>query len=294
MLISMTGHGEGTAAHDQATVTVEIRATNNRYLKFTSRLPEGYLALEQRLEKLIRESIRRGAVHLALKITHAAQGNRHTINLEAVRSYLDQLASLPGAAAQSQDSHLAAILGLPGVIDDSVATTVTLDELWPTIKAAVESALAALQQMRADEGSAMALDLEQNLTAITTLLGTIEARVPEVAAAYQSRLLERINSLLEEHALTIAPADVVREVGLFVDRSDISEELVRLRSHVEQFRAEMALDEPQGRKLDFLTQEMFREANTIGSKSNDNEVATGAIAIKTTIERMREMIQNVQ
>ena len=140
----------------------------------------------------------------------------------------------------------------------------------------------------------MQADLSENLRQIAQLLEKVQARSPEVSQGYQERLLERINRILNEHQLTVEPADVVREVGLFVDRSDISEETVRLKSHLELFAAEMDLPQAQGRKLDFLTQEMFREANTIGSKANDSQISALVIEIKTCIERMREMIQNVE
>ncbi|MFP6602433.1 MAG: DUF1732 domain-containing protein [Pirellulaceae bacterium] len=149
-------------------------------------------------------------------------------------------------------------------------------------------------EMRSEEGQAMAADLTDNLDRIASLVKDVQARAPAVANTYQQRLLDRLNKLLTEHALTVEPADVVREVGLFVDRSDISEETVRLSSHLELFSAEIKSPDAQGRKLDFLTQEMFREANTIGSKANDSHISALVIDIKTSIERMREMIQNVE
>jgi uncharacterized protein (TIGR00255 family) len=148
--------------------------------------------------------------------------------------------------------------------------------------------------MRAEEGAAMAADLHANCQAITRSLDSVDDRAPLVVEAYGRRLTERLNKLLDQYPVSIDPADVVREVGIFADRSDISEEIVRLRSHLRQFDSTACGEESNGRKLEFLIQEMLRETNTIGSKANDAEIARHVVEIKTAIERMREMIQNVE
>jgi uncharacterized protein (TIGR00255 family) len=148
--------------------------------------------------------------------------------------------------------------------------------------------------MRQEEGAAMAADLTANARAIAAELSAVERRAPQVVEAYRARLLDRLKGLLADLGVQIQPADVVREVGIFAERSDISEEIVRLKSHLEQFATVMAERDSQGRKLDFVIQEMFRETNTIGSKANDAEIARHVIEMKTAIERMREMIQNVE
>lgn len=140
----------------------------------------------------------------------------------------------------------------------------------------------------------MAADLRTNCQTVAGELSQIEVRAPQVVEAYRSRLVERLQATLAEFAVTLDPADLIREVGLFAERSDISEEIVRLRSHLEQFDSIMELPESSGRKLEFLTQEMFRETNTIGSKANDVQIARHVIEIKASIERIREMIQNVE
>ncbi len=148
--------------------------------------------------------------------------------------------------------------------------------------------------MRRDEGKAMATDLTANCRNIASELKQIAARAPSVVDAYRSRLEERVRTTLEEHKLVLNPADLVREVAIYAERSDISEEIVRLESHLQQFDQLMATPESAGRRLEFLTQEMLREVNTIGSKSTDVEIARHVIEIKATIERLREMIQNVE
>jgi uncharacterized protein (TIGR00255 family) len=151
-----------------------------------------------------------------------------------------------------------------------------------------------MSTMRADEGRAMAADLKANGQIVAVALDAIEARAPHVAESYRGRLTERLTKLLAEYEINLQPTDLIRELSIYAERSDISEEIVRLRSHLEQFGATLALEESSGRKLEFLTQEMFRETNTIGSKANDVQISRHVIEIKAAIERIREMIQNVE
>jgi uncharacterized protein (TIGR00255 family) len=158
----------------------------------------------------------------------------------------------------------------------------------------VSEALKQFAAMRSEEGQTMATDMRANCAHISKELHAIEARAPLVIEAFRLRITDKLNKLLADLGTRIEPADVVREIGVFTERSDISEEIVRLKSHLEQFETAMQVEEAGGRKLDFLTQEMFREANTIGSKANDAEIAHHVIEIKTAIERVREMIQNIE
>jgi uncharacterized protein (TIGR00255 family) len=180
------------------------------------------------------------------------------------------------------------------VVDERSAFPLDADAIWPVVELAIRQALDGLARMRQEEGRAMASDLAENCRAIAVELEAVERLAPRVVESYRQRLTEKLTKLLDEYSVTVQVGDVVREVGLFAERSDISEELVRLRSHLEQFVSIMAAGESNGRKLEFVTQEMFREANTIGSKSNDAEIARHVIEIKSGIERIREMIQNVE
>ena len=189
---------------------------------------------------------------------------------------------------------LEALLPLPGVVDDTCGLAVDATADWPVIEQTLQAALENLARMRRNEGQAMAADLAANCRTVAASLDRIERRAPLVVDDYRNRLSDRLKRTLAELEVTLDPADLIKEVSLFADRSDISEEIVRLRSHLEQFQATMELPESSGRKLDFLTQEMFRETNTIGSKANDVEIAREVIEIKTAVERIREMIQNVE
>ena len=295
MLLSMTGYGAGQAGRDGATATVELRSVNNRYLKLHSRLPEGYAALESRLEEEIRQQIRRGAIQLNVDLRRASSADDYRINSELIQSYYEQIRTLQAQLGVEAKVDLASFFVLPGVVQDEKSRSRDVEEDWPVIREALHMALAELRGMREVEGSAMSRDLTDQMQEIARCADEIAEIAPDVVGAYQSRLTERLNRLLDQHDIQVQPADVVREVGLFAERVDISEEIVRLRSHLDQFAEVMSgQDSGAGRKLDFLVQELLRETNTIGSKANDAEIGKRVVHIKTCIERIREMVQNVE
>ena len=211
--------------------------------------------------------------------------------MDRYRQQLEALArqwNLPGPV------NLEALLPLPGVVDERSNQTWDPAEDWPLVGSTLEAALENLARMRTDEGLAMAADLTANCRVIAARLEQITSRASQVADAYRLRLEERLKKVLADFQVALDPGELVKEVSIFAERGDISEEIIRLRSHLDQFEAIMGLPESAGRKLEFLTQEMFREANTIGSKANDAEITNDMIEIKTAIERIREMIQNVE
>jgi uncharacterized protein (TIGR00255 family) len=291
----MTGHGEAHRHQDGVSVAVEVRTVNNRYFKLSARTSEGYASLEPQIEALVRQSVRRGTVQLNVRIDREPTEEDYKLNEKVIAGYLRQVAAVTGKTGDAAEPVIkAAILALPGVVSEPTAGWQTIETDWPLIESAIKEALGQLDRMRTEEGRAMAVDLTGNCRQIGEQLVAIEQRAPLVVDAYRTRIIERLNKLLEEVGSRIEPADVVREVGMYAERSDISEEIVRLRSHLEQFRTVMTNEEMAGRKLEFLTQEMFRETNTIGSKANDAEIARHVIEIKTAIERIREMIQNIE
>lgn len=290
MLLSMTGFGEAHHQDGLRSVAVEVRSINNRHLKISTRIGEGYAALEPEVEAFVRQKIRRGTVQISIRITRARRAEDYKINTAVVESYLAQLNSVPNLTGPTA---LASLLVLPGVVEDNSAAAIDVEAEWPVIRQAIDAALERLGKMREQEGRAMEADLKANCQVIISALDLIEARAPLVGDSYRDRLTERVRKLLGEQGVTVDPADLLREVSIFADRADISEETVRLRSHLEQFAASLG-EESAGRKLEFVVQEMFRETNTIGSKANDVEISRQVIEIKTAIERIREMIQNVE
>jgi len=290
----MTGFGEARRQEDGLSIAVEVRTINSRYFKIAIRTGEGQAALEPQIEGLVRDRIKRGTVQVNLRVNRPAPAEAYRINTPALLAYWKQLNELPSQWNLPRPTALETLLSLPGVVNEDVWPAGNAQEDWPLVSAALVAAMDNLARMREDEGQAMANDLRSNCRAIGAELERIAGRAPLIIDAYRSRLEERLKKILAEHDVALEPADVIREISIFAERSDISEEIVRLRSHLEQFEAIMELKESSGRKLEFLTQEIFRETNTIGSKSTDIEVARHVIEIKTAVERLREMIQNVE
>ncbi len=294
MLLSMTGYGESQTQEDRLAVSVEVRCINSRYLKLSIRSSDGYGPIDPKIESLVRERIRRGTIQVNVRIERAADAEDYRLNEEVLGGYRSQLKQIQEAWGNHQPIDPQQLLILPGVVSEAPRGAEEMGQDWPVIRETLTRALAGLDLMRREEGKAMAADLTANLDAIRTALGEVEKRAPLVVEAYRARLNDRIGRVLAELNATLEPADILKEVSLFADRSDISEEIVRMRSHLEQFREIMGSAEPSGRKLDFLTQEMVREGNTIGSKANDVDIARHVIEIKAAVERIREMIQNVE
>jgi uncharacterized protein (TIGR00255 family) len=290
----MTGFGEAHRQQDGLAVRIEVRTINNRFFKLALRTAEGFGALEPQIEAMVREHVNRGTVQVNLRAERLRAPEQCKINTGVLEHYRRQLEAIGREWNLAESVKIDSLLLLPGVVDDASDVGRDAAADWPLIADALRAALAGLNEMRIDEGRAMAADLKANCRLVAENLARIQGRAPQVVAAYRDRLHERLKRTLAEHEVQLDPADVIKEVSLFADRSDISEEVVRLQSHLEQFDGIMALPESSGRKLEFLTQEMVREANTIGSKANDVEIARHVIEIKTALERIREMIQNIE
>jgi len=290
----MTGHGEAQRQQDGVAIAVEVRTVNNRYLKVSFRTSEGYGVLESNIESVVRRHVRRGSVQVNVRIDREPTPDDFKLNEVVLAGYQQQLEALREKSGGAEPIRPESLLMLPGVVNEAARHNVSAETDWPLVEQTLTEALENLSHMRAEEGAAMATDLHANCEVIATELDKIEERAPLVVDAYRKRLTERLNKLLEEYEISIQAADIVREVGIFADRGYISEQTVRLRSHLSQFDTVAAAKESNGRKLEFLIQEILRETNTIGSKANDAEIARFVVEIKTAIERMREMIQSVE
>lgn len=290
----MTGFGEAQRKDATMAVSAEVRTINSRYFKLTVRSGEGYSMLEPLVESQVREHIKRGTVQVSLRIDRARSSDDYRLDTAVLSGYRNQLEKLYQDWHVTQPVGVENLLALPGVVQQNGAGSFDVERDWPLVRETLEEAMRQMTRMRADEGRAMAADLAANCAAVAGELDAIDARAPLVRDAYRERLTERISKSLEQYNVTLEPGDLIRELSIYAERSDISEEIVRLRSHLEQFGATLELDESSGRKLEFLTQEMFRETNTIGSKANDVQISRHVIEIKAAIERIREMIQNVE
>ena len=296
MLCSMTGYGEASYQSDTLHLAIELRAVNNRYLKVSLRASEPYNLLEPEFEKVIRRVVRRGTIQVHVRCQRQLSPQDYQINGVALQSYATQLRELSGKIGLAEEGHvlLSQVLALPGVVPEPATAAYRPEEEWPILEKVLDQALGRLQAMRQEEGRAMAQEMLQMRDHIGQELEHIRARVPRVAGLYRDRLLERVRSLLGELDVQIDRSDLIKEVAIFAERSDIAEEVVRLASHLGQFQEIVNEPESAGRKLEFLTQEMFRETNTIGSKASDVEISRHVVEIKGALEKIRELVQNVE
>jgi uncharacterized protein (TIGR00255 family) len=288
----MTGYGEARRQDESWTVGVEVRTVNNRHFKLTARVSEPYGALEPELERLIRETVRRGTVNLQLRVERPRRAEDYRINPVALLSYRDQLRALQEPPGDGVD--LAALLALPGVVEERRPSADDPHEDWPALAAVVAEAVHRLQAARAEEGRAMADELIGFARAVSAQVDRIAARGPEVVSGYQARLVERVQALVQGHGVSVETKDLIREVAILAERADVTEEVVRLRAHLAQFLDVIHEPESAGRKLEFVVQEMGRETNTVGSKANDVEISRAVVEIKGLLEKVRELIQNVE
>lgn len=291
---SMTGFGAAATHVGGYVVTSEIKTVNNRYLKTALKISDGFSSLETKIDALLRQFIDRGTVNVFLRIRPEKAGARFQIDRTALDGYLSAAGAIADAGSSIPPGTLADFFRLPGVIVDGTGEDDPAEAAWEPVEANLRTALAALEEMRVREGESMAANLRDLCAALTARIGEIEMLAPKVAEQYRERLIERIGKIMTERGVELNPADLVREVALFTDKADISEETVRFRSHLDQFDKAMKLSESCGKRLDFLTQEMFREVNTIGSKANQPEITKIVVEMKNVIERVREMVQNVE
>ena len=290
----MTGYGRGDSSAKGVQLAVEISSVNRRQVEVAVSLPNELDSLEAELRKIVLASVARGRISGRVTLQRpSGKANRSILINEAqAEVYKKGLAKLADGMGLRDDLSLETILRLPGVMEageDEVDPVAML----PTLKRALGQALGQLQDMRSKEGANLERDLAKRLASLRRITKRVAKRAPRVVEHHRTRLLER----LAKADIDVADADderFLREVVYFTDRSDISEELTRLESHFDQVDGCLISNEPVGRKLDFLAQEMFREVNTIGSKANDSEISQEVVTLKTELEKIREQVQNVE
>jgi len=297
MIKSMTGFGQSELKDEEKTVIVELRSVNNKYLKINLRIPDILSGVEDKIEKLLKKELVRGTVNMTIEYKSCDQVPKCVINKDVLKEYHDIINDARKEISIQQDVTLDNLISLPGVLEfkrDGGKEKAEDDEFWPELEQLVKLSIIDLKKMREAEGQNLRIEIDKWKDKIVVLLGKIETMAPKVVLEYSSRIQERISTLLPGIDSKIEQSDLHKEIAIFADRCDISEELGRLRSHILLFDNVMDNEEPNGRKLEFIVQEMFREANTIASKANNSDIIKDVISIKTEIERMKEQILNLE
>lgn len=293
MIKSMTGYGRARRELHKRDITVEVRSVNNRYLDCTVKMPRMYAFAEDAVKSSVQKTVSRGKVDVFIAVdASAADVAKVTVNRELAAQYaaaLNTLAEVCGPTAYKVTPDQLA--RFPDVL-----TVTKADEDLETVSgdlcAVLEEALTAFNAMRATEGARLAEDIGNRLDNILSYTAQVEARSPETVAEYRRKLTARMQEVLQSAA--VDEQRILTEAAIYADKVAVDEETVRLRSHVSQLRTMLESDDPMGRKMDFLIQEVNRESNTIGSKCSDVEIAQVVVGLKAEVEKMREQVQNVE
>ena len=294
----MTGYGEAGGQLNGVTYEVEIRTVNNRYFKASIRLPDSMAFLEDDIGKLLRRNLSRGTVNYVLRLKNISANMLFDIDETALQAYMERLSRIASSADMKCPIDVGGLLNLPGIIRPTSPDEEAAGQVKEMVLSITTEAIEKLKQMRADEGTALKNDLKKHCRAIEQELERIRARSSAVVQGYEKRLKKRVNELLANAELRLDEETLAREVAIFADRSDISEEIARLDSHLEQLQqscqGRASASGQAGRRLDFISQEMLREANTIASKASDIEVIRCVVDIKCRIDRIKEQVQNIE
>jgi uncharacterized protein (TIGR00255 family) len=288
----MTGFGSASLDRRGLRTTVEARSVNNRHLKVTIRASPVLSAYESSIEELARERFRRGTVNLSVSIRREVPAV--TLNLAAAREYAGKLRSLGRELRIPGEPDIALLASLPGVLEVPEAEGALPEEDFAVVREAIDAAFGKLSRMRDREGANLKRDLAKRARTVGSLVKSIRARAPGVREEYMARLRERVQRLVRDAGVEVPDRDLLRELAIFAERSDIAEELTRLQSHLDQFRIALSEEGEVGRRLDFLVQEMAREANTASAKSGDTEISKFCVDMKVELDRLKEQVQNVE
>ena len=291
---SMTGFGRGSTTGDDFTVAVDLKTVNNRFLDVHLRVGSELASVEALIRRRISERLSRGRVDVQITIDRTAEVS-YELNRPLIAGFIQAMRAMQQEFGLTGEPDINVLARLPGAMQ--AARDGISEEMLKGVEQAVEEALGELEEMRAREGAALAAEMHGRLDEIERHVPIIEAMAGEQVTAYRSRVQKRISELLARDGLEVVELDqgrLAQEVAYLADRSDISEEIARLRSHITQFRASVDGEGETGKRLDFLLQELNREANTVLSKSTDLAIKESAIAIKAAVEKLREQVQNVE
>jgi uncharacterized protein (TIGR00255 family) len=294
MINSMTGYGEAQGETNGVNYAVEIKTVNNRYFKAAIKLPELVAFLEEDIEKLLRKNLSRGTVNYVLRLKNVSASVLFDIDEPALQAVMEKLSRVRSSTGIGEAIDISSLLSLPGIVRPASPDNKMAGPIKETVLKISQEAIDKLKQMRAVEGAALEADLMERCKAIERDLERIRSRSDAFLPEYAKKLRKRVDELLAQAELKLDEEVLAREVAVFADRSDISEELARLSSHLQQFAASCQADGQAGRRLDFISQEMLREANTMASKASDTEITRCVVDIKCQIDRIKEQVQNVE
>jgi len=294
MLNSMTGYGEADGVLDGVSYVIELKAVNNRYLKTIIKLPDACIYLEDSIDKELRHGLSRGTINCVLRLKCVSANALFEIDEAALQSVVAQLNKVSASVGVPGQIDLAGLLALPGIVRPILPDDETSAKIKDLILRLTREAIDKLKQMREVEGTFLEADLMGHCDAMAKELEVVAGRSSSVVGEYAKRLRKRVDELLAEAKLKLDEETLAREVAILADRSDISEEIARLNAHLQQFRQICRMEGQAGRRLDFLSQEMLREANTVASKAADAQIARSVVDIKCLIERIKEQVQNVE
>lgn len=290
----MTGYGEAQGEADGVSYAVEIKTVNNRYLKTIIKLPELATFLEEDIDKLLRKNILRGTINYVLRLKDTSASAIFDIDETALQAVAEKLSRAGSSTGINGTIDIGNLLNLPGIIQPALPDKERAGHIKKYVLEISQKALDKLKQMRAAEGGYLEADIRKCCTAIEEDLEQVRGRSAIVMQEYAEKLKKRVNELLAHAELKIDEGILAREVAIFADRSDISEEVSRLDSHLQQFEQCCHGNDQSGRRLDFISQEMLREANTIASKASDTETTRYVVNIKCQIDRIKEQVQNIE
>ena len=294
MINSMTGYGEAQGEGNGVSYVVAIKTVNNRYFKSVVKLPELVAFMEEDIEKLLRENLGRGTVNYVLRLKDASADALFAIDQTALKAIVEKLNDAGTSAGIRGTIDISNLLSLPGIIRPALPDAEKTGQVRDVILGISREALGQVKKMRAVEGGFLEADLKERCRAMRQDLEHIHARRAVVVKEYAVKLKKRVDELLAHAELKLDEEILVREVAIFADRSDISEEISRLDSHLQQFAQCCRGNDQAGRRLDFISQEMLREANTIASKASDTEITRLVVDIKCQVDRIKEQVQNIE
>ena len=294
MLKSMTGYGQATREGKDFVLSIEVKSVNNRFLKIAGKIAEEVSYLQNELEEQIRKVVVRGSISFTLHFEPTRYDNLYEIDEGVLKKYLQSLNRIKKDLELEEDIHLRDLLLLPGVIHTEEALILGKDIVLPVALGSMDAALQDLLRMRAREGAALTEEFRKRSVVLRDLLEKVKKEAPLAVEEYHTKLEDRVNHLLKDRGVKLTPEDLLAEVAILAERSDITEEIARFDSHLEQFSSTLDSTQPCGRKLEFIVQELFRESNTMGAKSSNTVLNRSIVEIKAEVDRLKEQVVNVE